>query len=74
MKKIFSIIAMCFMLQGCYQIVDDYDIARATAACKGIENIHFIQAKSSGFENVGCKDGKFYSLEKVNGSFPKYQP
>jgi len=74
MKKILSIIAMCFMLQGCWQLVDDYDISRAAAICKGTENIHYIQAKFSGLENVACKDGTWYALEKVKGSFPKYQP
>lgn len=63
--KALSIIALCVLLQGCYQTVNQQDIYQAGHFCKGSEKISEITAHFSGEEHVVCRNGKKIRADKI---------
>lgn len=64
--KALSIIALCALLQGCYQAVNQHDIYRAIIVCKSVDKIVHINANFIGEEIVVCQNGKRDDLSNVN--------
>lgn len=68
MKKLLMISLVPLMLSGCmYQTVNSYDIMRASAVCKGVEDIHEITSNFLGVEYVTCKSKGFE--EELGGTY-----
>ena len=60
------VLVMCLSLTGCfYQTVNQFDIQRASKACRGTEKVVEIIADFFGDEFVLCKDGKKHNLHSV---------
>lgn len=62
--KILYIIPLVLALQGCYQVVNSWDIERAINVCGSVENIVEISAFFDGTELVTCKNA---NREKLKG-------
>ena len=49
-----AVIALAFGLTGCYQRVNNVDLAKAQFICGGLDKVEYIDAMSSGDEIVKC--------------------
>ena len=65
MINLISAVVIAISLTGCYQVVNSWDIERATKICGGIENVVEISARIDGSEFVQCKVGLNRSLNKA---------
>ncbi len=65
MLKLISAVVLAISLTGCYQVVNSWDIERATKICGGLENVVAIAALMQGTEAVQCKVVPTQSLDKA---------
>ncbi len=65
MIKLISAVVLAISLTGCYQVVNSWDIERATKICGGLENVVAIAAHINGTEAVQCKTGPTRNLKSA---------
>lgn len=61
------VLFMCLSLTGCfYQVVNQFDIKRASKACGGVEKIVQISADFNGQEKVLCMNAEQFTLKGLS--------
>ena len=61
--KLALVLGFCLSLQGCfYQVVNNFDIERASKICGSVGDIVSIAAFFDGKEQVLCKNNTTYDL------------